>query len=190
MKFDVIIIGGGLAGMTAGEMLQGSGLKCAVIAEGRSLWNVSSKVFEDAGGEFLAGDRVVSGTFEGNALKSVRTGNLGEFDLEADTFIIATGKYFSRGLVADMDKIYEPVFGLDVDYDTDRSNWFNFNFSGKQNFMEFGVFTDEKSRPSIDGQVIENLYAAGEILPGINCVAPDAEQAIRASVEKVVMIIK
>ena len=180
MKFDVIIIGGGLAGMTAATELQGSGLKCAVIAEGLSLHGTSRKEFRALGGTLFAGDRVVSGRIEDGRLLSVRTEKLGDVDLEAGSFVLATGKYFSKGIAADMDKVYEPLFGLDVEYDTDRSGWFDASFSAHQRFLDFGL-KSEGGRALKDGKAIINLFPAGEVLAGISSAQEDATERIRQS---------
>ena len=180
MKFDVIVIGGGLAGMTAATGLQAAGLNCAVIAEGLSLSNVSRKEFRAAGGTILAGDRVVSGKLDGSRLLSVRTEKLGDVELEADNFVLATGKYFSRGLVADMDKVYEPIFGLDVEYDADRSKWFDASFAAPQPFLEFGLKT-EGGCALKDGKPVSNLFPAGEVLAGVSTASEDATEKIKQS---------
>lgn len=190
MKFDVIVIGGGLAGMTAAYDLQFNGLKCAVVSEGRSLSNADCKDFVDFGGVVLSGDRVCDAEFEDGVLKSIRTEKLGDVALEADNFIIATGKFFSRGLVADMDKVYEPVFGLDVFYEADRTKWFDRSFSAHQPFLDFGVETDEDGHARLNGASIPNLYAAGEILKGISGAEHDAAGIIRESALKVTKLIK
>lgn len=177
MKFDVVIIGGGLAGVTAATELQKSGLKCAMVAEGLSLSEAPRTEFRKAGGTVLAGDRVVSGTFEGKRLVCVRTEKLGEATLDASHFILATGKFFSRGIVADMDKVYEPVFGLDVQYDGDRSAWFSPNFAAQQRFLEFGVSSIDGCAVK-DGAKIENLFPAGEVLAGISGAREGGSQQI------------
>lgn len=189
MKFDVIIIGGGLAGMTAATALQTDGLKCAVVAEGLSLHNASRREFSAAGGTLLAGDRVVSGRFEADRLVAVRTEKLGDVELEADNFVLATGKYFSRGLVADMDRVYEPLFGLDVEYDADRSKWFDASFAAPQRFLEFGVKC-EGCRAVKDGAVIANLFPAGEVLAGVTSAQGDATEAIVKSAAEAVKAIR
>ena len=164
MKFDVVIIGGGLAGMRAATVLQTEGLRCAVVAEGLSLHDAPRSEFKAAGGTILAGDKVVGGVFEGDRLKSVRTEKLGDVTLEADWFILATGKYFSKGIVADMDRIYEPLFGLDVFHDPDRTRWYDLDFFAPQAYGRFGVETDRHFRALKDGKVIDNLYVAGSVL--------------------------
>lgn len=180
MKFDVVVIGGGLAGMTAATALQQGGLRCAVIAEGLSLSGASREAYTAAGGTLLAGDRVTGGTIENGRLLSIRTEKLGDVTLEARAFILATGKFFSRGIVADMQKVYEPIFGLDVQYDADRSTWFSPSFAAPQRFLEFGVIAKDGCAVR-NGVKIENLFPAGEVLAGLSSAASDATAEIKKS---------
>ena len=184
MKFDVIIIGSGQAGMQVAAALQRSGRKTAVIGLGRSINEVEVKPYEQLGGTLLIGDSVTGGIFDGDRLQAVRTANLGAYPLEADDFVIATGKFLGRGLVADMDGIYEPLFGLDVDYDQDRSLWFDADFGACQPFLLFGVRTDAQSRPSVGGRTVTNLYACGELLAGVSAV--EGRDAIAGSAARVI----
>ena len=184
MKFDVVIIGGGLAGMTAATKLQEAGLKCAVVAKGLSLHNISRKPFVQKGGMMFAGDTAVRGEFSGDRLVRIWTEKLGSMALEADSFVLASGKFFAGGLVADMDKVYEPLFGLDVQYNEERSTWFSSSFADHQGFLEFGVKTDDAHAVK-DGKSIANLFPAGEILAGISGSEGDAEDAIVESAVKV-----
>jgi glycerol-3-phosphate dehydrogenase subunit B len=180
MKFDVVVIGGGLAGMTAATALQQGGLKCAVVAEGLSLSGASREAYTAAGGTLLAGDRVTGGMIENGRLVSIRTEKLGDVTLEARAFILATGKFFSRGIVADMQKVYEPIFGLDVQYDADRSTWFSPSFAAPQRFLEFGVIAEDGCAVR-NGVKIENLFPAGEVLAGLSSAASDATAEIKKS---------
>ncbi len=179
MKYDVVIIGGGLAGMTAGVALCRAGKSCIAVAEGLSLHKTLRKEFISSGGMILAGDSVLDGVFDSGILKAVHTRNLENTLLEADYFILATGKFFSRGLVSTMDKIYEPVFGADVSYDEDRTSWCNSDFYAPQSFEKFGVITDGDYRVMIGGQPVENLYAAGEILAGDVDIVNSAEEVCK-----------
>ncbi len=58
MKFDVIIIGSGSAGMQVAGELQRSGRKTAVIGLGRSINEVEVRPDEHLGGTPLIGDSV------------------------------------------------------------------------------------------------------------------------------------
>lgn len=173
MKFDVVIIGGGLAGMTAGLELLGVGKSCVVVSAGLSLNETPRSEYIRSGGLVLDGDRVLGGKFEGNVLKYVNTANLGETRLEAEHFILATGKFFSMGLCSDMHSVYEPVFGCDVAAACDRSEWTSADFFSVQPFESFGVVTDSSGRVSVGGKTVSNLYAAGEIL----CGRPDIRES-------------
>jgi len=165
MKFDVVIIGGGLAGLSAGVRLLEAGKTCCAVSAGRSLHEVPSKRFRELGGVFLSGDRVESGEWDGDRLLSVRTRNLTETALEAPVFILSTGKFFSCGLVAVPDRIFEPVFGCDVVYPENRDLWYSVDFFARQPFESFGVKT-ENGLTFRGGRRTDNLYAAGEILEG------------------------
>lgn len=125
--------------------------------------------FEKAGGRFFMGDTVTDAEFdtEGNVV-SVGTSNFGDIRLYADNFVLATGSFFSKGLIATPDSVYEPVFGADIDYMKDRAEWFERNFWNRQNYISFGVRTDSSMKVSIDGKPVNNLYGAGSVLGGCN----------------------
>ena len=129
---------------------------------------ILKNVFESAGGTFLMGDTAVDPVIEGNIVKSLKTVNLGDFRLEADNFVLASGNLFGKGLDATPDKVIEPVFGLDVDYPSERKEWYDEDFFARQNFSGFGVVTDKKFHATKDGRVIDNLYVAGSEVGGCN----------------------
>ena len=126
------------------------------------------RYFQKQGGVYMLGDSVVSGHFEGDRLKSVKTMNHGDTEFEADNFIIASGSFFSKGLVASQNDVVEPVFGLDVDAAADRGQWYDRNMFNAQPYMSFGVATDKDFRTSRGGVPVENVYAVGSILSGFN----------------------
>jgi len=128
------------------------------------------KRFEALGGTFLNGDKVVAGELAGDTLKSVETEKLVGTKLEAENYVLATGSFMGRGLVSDYEKVYEPVFGLDVDYIAERPEWTRDNVFEAQPYMEFGVKTDAQLHVMKDGNVINNVYAAGQVLSGNNKV--------------------
>ena len=86
--------------------------------------------------------------------------------LEAGEFVLATGRFFSRGLIADMNGVHESLFGADVDFPADRSKWFDPDFFAPQPFEGFGVKTDKKGRILKGGKAVENVFAIGKILGG------------------------
>ncbi len=127
------------------------------------------KRFQQLGGTFIVGDQVTGGRFEGDKLKSVTTAKLEGSVLEAENFVLATGSFMSRGLVADYIHIYEPALGVDVDDNgLDRATWAALEVTDAQPYMEVGVKTDAQFKCCKDGATIANLYAAGSILSGHN----------------------
>ena len=175
MRFDVVIMGGGQAGTAAGVRLLHSGLSCLIVSEGLSLSETSKRQFIALGGRFLPGDSVLGGEWsQDGRLLGVTTRNLEETLLRADNFILATGRFFSKGLVSTMDSIYEPVFGCDVRFEQGRSLWCSTDFFAPQPFESFGVIVDDGGRVSIKGHQVPNLFACGEILEGCQ----DMDQSI------------
>lgn len=130
--------------------------------------------FQRLGGTYLLGDNVKNGKIEDGVLKSITTTNLGDESLEADTFILATGSFFSHGLIAAPNRIYEPIFGLDVDAREERSRWFDKDVFKPQPYMKFGVATDEHFHTMLNGKPVANLYAAGSVLGGVDALKESA----------------
>lgn len=126
--------------------------------------------FQKIGGTYLLGDNVVSGEIEEGRLKSVKTANHGDMTLSAKNFVIASGSFFSHGLIASQESIREPIFGLDIYADEQREEWYDKDLYSHQAYMGYGVVTDSKFRCSIGGRSIENLYAAGSILAHQNAL--------------------
>jgi glycerol-3-phosphate dehydrogenase subunit B len=126
--------------------------------------------FQRIGGTYLLGDNVVSGEIENGRLKSVKTANHGNMTLSADNFVIASGSFFSHGLIASQESIREPIFGLDIYADRVREEWYDKDLYSHQAYMGYGVVTDNKFHCSIDGKCVENLYAAGSILAHQNAL--------------------
>lgn len=124
--------------------------------------------FERLGGCYMLGDTVEKAEIENGKVKKVYTTNHGNIGITAEAYVLTTGSFFSNGLVAHSHDIIEPVFGADVDFSEDRADWFDANFFGKQNYLTFGVATDEKFRVKKNGKSLENLYAAGSVLSGFN----------------------
>ncbi|MBR5699527.1 MAG: anaerobic glycerol-3-phosphate dehydrogenase subunit B [Bacteroidales bacterium] len=122
------------------------------------------RAYERAGGTFLMGDEAIAPVMDETRVKALRTVNLGEQLLQADHYILASGSFFSKGLASSMQKIYEPLFGLDVEFPDERTQWYDLDFFAPQAYGGFGVVTDEKFRALKAGRVMENLYVAGSVL--------------------------
>lgn len=127
-------------------------------------------LFIRLGGTFMPGDTATAGEIEDNRLRRIFTRNFGATPLEAENFVISTGSFFGQGLIADMEKIHEPVLGLDLNIAGGREEWYDKNFYASQPYMAFGVVTDPQFRPSRGGKTIENLYATGALLAGFDAL--------------------
>lgn len=128
------------------------------------------KYFQQLGGTYFIGDNVTEGTLNGNRLESITTMNHGDMEFTADNFILATGSFFSHGIIASQAKVYEPIFGLDVEAHDQRENWCSIDLYKEQPYMKYGVITDAGFHVMTGGVTIENVYAAGSILAGQNAI--------------------
>lgn len=135
------------------------GIRCQILLKQR---------FQELGGTYLLGDNVVGGSFKNGRLMEIHTNNHGDIKFEAEQFILASGSFYSKGIVAGPTRLYEPIFGLDVDGNNDRSQWFDDNIFNDQPYMHFGVKTDQDFKALINDKSVDNLYVAGSVLSGAN----------------------
>ena len=126
------------------------------------------KYFQNQGGVYMLGDSVKEGRFENGKLVSIKTVNHEDTEFVADNFVLASGSFFSKGLVSDINGVKEPIFGLDVKTSEVRADWYKRNLFESQLYMSFGVASDSGFRASREGKSIENLYVAGSVLAGCN----------------------
>jgi len=127
-------------------------------------------LFIRLGGAYMPGDTVRKGKIVDGRLLRVYTDNFGDLPLEAENFVISTGSFFGHGLIATIDRIHEPVLGLDLNVEGGRTEWYDENFYASQPYMGFGVITDDCFRPSKEGKTVGNLYATGALLAGFNAL--------------------
>jgi glycerol-3-phosphate dehydrogenase subunit B len=178
MTFDTIIIGGGHSGLQQGIALQKRSQQCLIVSTGESSrrfrdreWSqeVERHRFEDLGGVWLS-DRVLGGDFssnnEGEILNRIFTEGRADKPLEAEQFILATGSFYSGGLVAGPERVWEPLFGLDVFFEGGHKDWVRPDFFAPQPFMDFGVRVDGEGRVSRAGRPVLNLLAYGSVVSG------------------------
>lgn len=128
------------------------------------------RTFERLGGVYFLGDTAVGYDENEGRITAVRTANHGDMAFEADNYILATGSYFSRGLVGERDGVREPLFGLDVVCAADRNEWYDRDLFAAQPFEKFGVATDSSLHGLRGGKAVANLYVAGAGLAGFNPV--------------------
>ncbi len=130
-----------------------------------------TELFRKSGGKLFKGDTVISGRYDGDRLAAVRTANISDMEFTADSFVLASGSFFSNGLKADRNGAYEPALGIDLDAPQERKDWFDAdNFFGKQDYIGIGAKLTPGAglRASRNGRVVDNLLVAGSILGGCN----------------------
>lgn len=128
------------------------------------------KYFSSLGGIYLLGNTVKGGTIRDGRLVDIETSLLPDERMEAKEFILASGSFQSDGLKSNYERVYEPIFDLDVDADSDRAKWVSQSVFDAQPYMEYGVRTNAHLQVQKNGQTIENLYAVGSVLSGHNAI--------------------
>lgn len=126
------------------------------------------KHFRKLGGEYFLGDTVLRADMDGHRVLRIYTQNHTDMYFEADNFMLATGSFFSKGIIATPDKVYEPVFGADTSYLPERAGWYSRKFFDRHAYQSFGIIADRSLRVIKDGEPVSNLYAAGAGLAGFN----------------------
>ncbi|ACS84066.1 glycerol-3-phosphate dehydrogenase subunit GlpB [Musicola paradisiaca] len=121
--------------------------------------------FRAVGGTVMAGDRVTGASFQAQGIE-VATRAHGDIPLRATKVVLASGSFFSNGLVAEQQRVVEPVFGLDVDFAPEHENWSMADVFAAQPYLQFGVKVDEHLHPMIQGETQPHLYAIGSVLRG------------------------
>ncbi|KIO44622.1 MULTISPECIES: glycerol-3-phosphate dehydrogenase subunit GlpB [Sanguibacteroides] len=126
--------------------------------------------FQQAGGVYMPGDTVLKADREGRRITRLYSADHGDIPFVGQQVVLATGSYFSQGLIAEPDRIYEPVFDLDVSYLKDREQWYRHNVFEVQPYQSFGVKTNTDFRGMYRGEPLDNLYVAGAVLEGYNAM--------------------
>ncbi|AKO45443.1 glycerol-3-phosphate dehydrogenase subunit GlpB [[Haemophilus] ducreyi] len=127
--------------------------------------------FEKLGGLLLNGDRTVSAEFGGDRVARIFTTLHQEESINADHFVLASGSFFSNGLVAEFERVKEPIFDLDIIgnkafINSERASWTDKRFAAAQPYQSAGVAINHHCQVYKNGNLIPNLYAIGNVLGG------------------------
>ena len=128
------------------------------------------RTFEQTGGVYMLGDTVLRADEECARITRLYSLNHGDIPFEVRNVVLATGSYFSQGLVALPGKVCEPVLGLDVEFVADRKEWYDMNVFAAQRYETFGVKTDNEFHGLLGGKPLENVYVAGAVLEGFDAI--------------------
>lgn len=136
---------------------------------GMRIFNRFKEWLIQRGVTFLLGHSISKAILKGKRCEGVHILNppVSNF-YSADRYILATGRFIGGGLVADEEKIFEPIFHLPVDQPELREDWFRKSFFNNlpHPVHEAGIITDSSLRP-IDERgefLLENVWVAGSIL--------------------------
>ncbi|OOF69724.1 glycerol-3-phosphate dehydrogenase subunit GlpB [Rodentibacter caecimuris] len=131
--------------------------------------------FEQLGGLIMNGNSATKAHIDNNFVCSIQTRNLADEAIYAKHFVLASGSFFSKGLIAEFEKIIEPIFYADItghegfQYDN-RLTWTNSRFSSPQPYQSAGVVINSAGQVQKSGQFFKNLFAIGNIIGGFNAL--------------------
>ena len=132
---------------------------------------------------FLLGYSVSKATLKGKRCERIDVFNPPIFNsYSADRYILATGRFIGGGLVADDEKIFEPIFNLPVIQPQSREEWFGKSFfnDSPHPVHQAGILTDSSLRPLDEKgeSVLENVWVAGSILADHHSVDEKSREGI------------
>lgn len=138
---------------------------------GMRMHSALARYFRNTGGIIMNGDAVTGATRNEQGLHQVWTRNHGDIALQARHVVLASGSFFSNGLVAERQRVKEPVFNLDLqDYDM-NGDWSHPDFFHSQPWQFIGVKTNPQLQPSRNGETLSGLYAIGTVLGGFDPIS-------------------
>ncbi|MBE2894574.1 glycerol-3-phosphate dehydrogenase subunit GlpB [Spirabiliibacterium falconis] len=126
--------------------------------------------FERLGGILMKGDKVLTAQFAQGAVQGLKTQLSDGLLIKADHYILATGSFFSNGLVAHFDHIVEPVFGLDLEKSAVRTEWTHHRFSASQPYQRYGVKINAHCQVFKQSAVCNTIYAIGAVVAGSDAI--------------------
>ncbi|MBS1206533.1 MAG: anaerobic glycerol-3-phosphate dehydrogenase subunit [Proteobacteria bacterium] len=127
--------------------------------------------FIQQGGSWMPGDDVLRADISHNHVTQLWTRKHEDIPLRASHVVLASGSFFSNGLIAGRDRVRETVFDLDVMQSDKRSDWYRDDVFDSQPWQQFGVRTDAQLHGLCQGAVVDNLYVIGSVLGGFDAVA-------------------
>lgn len=137
---------------------------------GTRLFNKMRRYFMDNRVRFQVGHPVTRGIVEAGRCVGVEVAAAGKPQaFRAKAVILATGGLYGGGLASDdRGEVWEPIFGLPVVYDRDRTTWFSHDLldPAGHGVHHIGVRVNALMQPIGEGgeAFIENLFVCGRMI--------------------------
>lgn len=134
------------------------------------------RYFQSLGGLMLNGDKAIKAVIENNQVKQIFTQLHQEHGIQADNFVLSSGSFFSNGLASSFERIFEPLFDADITGNNenfksyDRLTWTTSKFASPQPYQSAGIAINNFCQVQKSGQILQNLYAAGNVIGGYNAL--------------------
>lgn len=140
---------------------------------GRRLYEALKNAFLRLNGRLIIGSKVIDSIIDAGQVKQIRFETSNRLKIiSAENYVLATGDIFGGGIQTDADggigKVWEPIFGLPIEADSNRHNWFAKGFLDPdgQPVAQYGVQVNKQLNP-VDAEqklIAKNLYIAGALL--------------------------
>lgn len=151
---------------------------------GKRIFNRFKDRLIQRGVTFLLGYSISKATLKGKRCEGIEMLHppVSSF-YSADRFILATGRFIGGGLMAERERISEPIFHLPVTQPRSREEWFGKSFFDEHPIHRMGILTDSSLRPieETGEPILENVWVAGTILSGHHCVNEKSREGIEIS---------
>lgn len=119
----------------------------------------------DMGAEFYENAQIVRAQVNGGKCEKVTLACTGrEIELEAKSFVVATGGILSGGIILEQGKATEAIFGLDIPVPADVDEWSQPAVFGKHLVSSLGVSVDANLQAR--GAGLGNVFFAGRVIGG------------------------
>lgn len=138
---------------------------------GMRMQHLLQQRFTRSGGNWMPGDDVLRADTNNARVTQLWTRKHEDIPLRARHVVLASGSFFSNGLIAGRDRVREAVFDLDVLQSAERRDWYRDDVFDTQPWQQFGVRTDEHLHGLRHGEALDNLFVIGSVLGGFDAIA-------------------